>query len=37
LICGEPLRDEGPFGDYIGYHILSEPYPVSHVIAMGSD
>ena len=30
---GEPLRDEGPFGDHTGYYTLPEPYPVFHVTA----
>jgi len=31
---GEPLRDEGPFGDHTGYYTLPEPYPVFHVTAI---
>ena len=31
---GEPLREEGPFGDHTGYYTLSEPYPVFHVTAI---
>jgi 4-hydroxy-3-polyprenylbenzoate decarboxylase len=31
---GEPLREEGPFGDHTGYYTLPEPYPVFHVTAI---
>jgi len=30
----EHLREEGPFGDHIGYYTLSEPYPVFHLTAI---
>jgi 4-hydroxy-3-polyprenylbenzoate decarboxylase len=31
---GEPLREEGPFGDHTGYYSLPAPYPVFHVTAI---
>ena len=31
---GEPLREEGPFGDHTGYYTLSQPYPVFHITAI---
>ena len=31
---GEPLRDEGPFGDHTGFYTLPEPYPVFHLTAI---
>jgi len=31
---GEPLREEGPFGDHTGYYTLPELYPVFHVTAL---
>ncbi len=31
---GEPLRQEGPFGDHTGYYSLPEPYPVFHIAAI---
>jgi 4-hydroxy-3-polyprenylbenzoate decarboxylase len=31
---GEPLRDEGPFGDHTGFYTLPEPYPVFHITAI---
>lgn len=31
---GEPLRDEGPFGDHTGYYTLPEEYPVFHLTAI---
>lgn len=31
---GEPLRQEGPFGDHTGFYTLPEPYPVFHVTAI---
>ncbi len=31
---GEPLREEGPFGDHTGYYTLPEPYPVFHITAI---
>lgn len=31
---GEPLREEGPFGDHTGYYTLPEPYPVFHITAL---
>lgn len=30
----EPLRDEGPFGDYTGYYTLPEPWLVTHLTAI---
>ena len=31
---GEPLREEGPFGDHTGYYTLPQPYPVFHITAI---
>jgi 4-hydroxy-3-polyprenylbenzoate decarboxylase len=31
---GEPLREEGPFGDHTGFYSLPEPYPVFHITAI---